>query len=131
MRYFLISILSVLSLMNVVLLFWLIPAISVDGYSARQSEISDSLKAALQLGRLDLAVIILSGVALLIVMSGAFGYIKVEQMAEREAKEEARKRVDELLPEMVPELVAKHMELIATNSGDNVALNVDPEDGNG
>ncbi len=52
-------------------------------------------------------------------------------MAEREAKEEARKRVDELLPEMVPELVAKHMELIATNSGDNVALNVDPEDGNG
>ena len=74
---------------NTVALFILIPALSVPGYSPNSAQYQDSLRLALDLGRLDLATLILTAAGLGLAVAALVGYTHIQRSAEGIAREAA------------------------------------------
>ncbi len=112
MREFLWALNAALLLAVCLMLFWLVPALTVKGNSEDPEALKDALTAALQLGRLDLATIILAALGVTLVFGGIFSFFHFRHIAEEEARvvaqkvasETARGSVEAALPSMARNL---------------------------
>lgn len=118
---------AAVGLLNIYILFILLPMTTFGGWIDINPEYRDALRVASQLGRFDIISALLGTLGIMIGLGAlvSFGYIRYR--ARQEALDEARQAVNELLPQLVPQEVAAHMDLLGRDGGADIAEHVDPE----
>ncbi|WP_156907151.1 hypothetical protein [Thalassobaculum salexigens] len=97
----------------VIMLFWLIPAITVVGYSNQSYQYKDSLQMALQLGRLDFATMLLTVLTVFLIIVSLISFSYFRSIAEKEAREVAAEVAEQAAAEAASKMASHVAKLVS------------------